>query len=72
MPPALITASLYLRPILELLSVTAQDMPTMVVFVLLPSLSPEDGRQVQDEHANAAKNRYSRQSGIIFLMVVSI
>ena len=44
MPPALMTASLYLRPMRELLSVTAQEMP-MTVFSELISEVLSDAQE---------------------------
>ncbi len=65
MPPALMTASLYLRPIRELLSVMAQDMPMTVFSELFSEVLPD----VQ-ELMSAAERISAEVKKIVFIMQI--
>ena len=63
MPPALMTASLYLCPIRELLSVMAQEMPmTVLLFLVFSVVLPEE-----QEHMSAADRISAEVKKIVFI-----
>ena len=65
MPPALMTASLYLRPIRELLSVMAQEMPMTVFSELFSEVLPD----VQ-ELMTVAERISAEVKKIVFIMQI--